>query len=53
MESKRYYDKGVQAGIEAHWYDTGQKRWEMNYQDGRMISMRAWDVAGNEQKKQP
>ena len=53
MESKRYYDKGVQAGIETHWYDTGQKRWEMNYKDGRMISMRAWDVDGNEQKKQP
>ena len=49
MESKRHYENGAQVGTETHWYDTGQKRWEMNYQDGQMVSIRQWDVDGNEQ----
>ena len=53
MESERYYKKGVQSGTERHWYDNGQKRWEMIYQNGRMISMKAWSIDGNEQKKKP
>ena len=49
LESKRRYENGVQIGTETHWYDTGQKRWEMIYQDGQMVSIRQWDVDGNEQ----
>jgi len=51
MESKIHYEKGVRAGIESHWYENGTKRWEMIYKSGRMVSMKQWDVDGNEQKK--
>ena len=51
MESRRHYENGAQVGMETHWYDTGQKRWEMNYQDGQMVSIRQWDVDGNEQRQ--
>ena len=50
MESQIHYRKGVRSGIETHWYENGQKRWEMNYDNGRMVSMKQWDVDGNEQK---
>ena len=53
IESERYYENGVQNGTERHWYDNGQKRWEMTYRKDRMISMKAWDIDGNEQKKKP
>jgi len=51
MESKRHYENGAQVGTETHWYDTGQKRWEMIYQNGQMVSIRQWDADGNEQKQ--
>jgi len=51
MESQIHYEKGVRAGVETHWYENGQKRWEMNYESGRMVSMKQWDVDGNEQKQ--
>ena len=51
MESKRHYENGAQVGMETHWYDTGQKRWEMIYQDGQMVSIRQWDVDGKEQRQ--
>ena len=53
MESERYYINGMQSGTERHWYDNGQKRWEMIYLNDRMVSMKAWSIDGNEQKKKP
>lgn len=53
MESRREYKDGVQIGIEIHWYNNGQKKWEMIFEDGAMASMRQWDADGNEQKESP
>jgi antitoxin component YwqK of YwqJK toxin-antitoxin module len=50
MESQINYKQGVRAGVETHWYENGQKRWEMIYMSGRMVSKKQWDVDGNEQK---
>ena len=50
MESRREYKNGVQIGTETHWYNNGQKKWEIEYKDGEMVSHRQWDVDGNEQK---
>ncbi len=51
IESKRCYENGAQVGTETHWYDTGQKRWEMIYKNGQMVSIRQWDVDGNAQSQ--
>jgi antitoxin component YwqK of YwqJK toxin-antitoxin module len=51
IESKRCYENGAQVGTETHWYDTGQKRWEMIYKNGQMVSIRQWDADGNEQSQ--
>ena len=50
MESRREYKVGVQAGTETHWYNNGQKKWEIVYKHGKMVSQRQWDGDGNEQK---
>ncbi len=50
LETERYYEKGIQVGVETHWYDSGVKRWELTYQNGKLISQRSWDPDGNESK---
>jgi len=50
LESERFYKNGIQVGVETHWYDTGAKRWELVYKNGKLISQRSWDLDGNESK---
>ncbi len=50
LESERFYENGIQVGIETHWYDSGVKRWELIYKNGKLISQRSWDPDGNESK---
>jgi hypothetical protein len=50
LESERFYENGTQVGVETHWYDSGTKRWELIYKNGRLISQRSWDPDGNESK---
>ena len=51
LESERFYENGIQVGIETHWYDSGVKRWELIYKNGQLISQRSWDPDGNESKQ--
>ena len=48
LESERFYKNGIQVGVETHWYDSGVKRWELTYQNGKLTSQRSWDPDGNE-----
>jgi hypothetical protein len=50
LESERFYENGIQVGVETHWYDSGVKRWELIYKNGQLISQRSWDPDGNESK---
>ena len=50
LESERFYENGIQVGVETHWYDSGVKRWELIYKKGQLISQRSWDPDGNESK---
>jgi hypothetical protein len=50
LESERFYENGIQVGVETHWYDSGVKRWALIYKNGRLISQRSWDPDGNESK---
>ncbi|MDC0143325.1 YdjY domain-containing protein [Verrucomicrobia bacterium] len=50
LESERFYENGIQVGVETHWYDSGVKRWELIYKNGKLISQRSWDPDGNESK---
>ena len=38
-------------GVETGWYTTGEKRIELVYENGEVVSMRQWDADGNELKQ--
>ena len=48
---KREFQDGVQVGVETGWYTTGEKRIELVYENGEVVSMRQWDADGNELKQ--
>ena len=48
---KREFKDGIQVGVETGWYTTGEKRIELVYENGEVVSMRQWDADGNELKQ--
>ncbi len=51
MQNKANYKDDKPDGISTIWYDNGQKRYEANYKDGKVISQAKWNEAGDEIKK--
>ena len=45
---KREFKDGVQVGAETSWYANGQKRIEMVFENGQVVSTKRWDPDGNE-----
>lgn len=48
-ESEKQYQAGKLEGMEVHWYDSGQKRWEIIHKDGAVVSRKAWSPDGDSQ----
>ena len=45
---KKKYKDGIQVGVETGWYASGQKRIELVYENGEVLSMKQWDADGKE-----
>ena len=42
--------KKPRDGLCTEWYVNGQKKWEMTFKDGEMISKKCWEEDGNEKE---
>ena len=39
--------KKARDGLYTEWYENGQKKWEMTFKDGEMISGKKWNKDGS------
>jgi len=45
-ESEKQFKEGRLEGLEVHWYENGEKRWEIVHKDGAVVDRKAWSPDG-------